>query len=462
MAVTINSAIFCGQLGLSLMQTFFMFYYVKVFLNIYKINQFWFGIAQMLFAIWNAINDPLFGYAQDVSITWFHCRTKVISILGPCLAVSFLVLWFPWSSMDGSSLPYVIGCHLVFGLFFYDAFYSCISVAWSALFAETTCSKCERISALKFSQFAILLSVNIIPITEKLTSGLNDFRTFQYISIVIAVLALLCFKVAGSIHYQNKLLHEDLFSSATPLQEKFKKKFLNVFKITKQILTRRDFRTITITYFLHAFRSTVHLNFAVIATEILIPEQVMTKGSWKMSLFYVACTLMPQLCVILSGETFIRIGVASVIMKSFMASMIASVFLLIFGYNHPYLIILFMFFDSISVHSVAPLYQVLLADYIDEDMIFFSRQKPISTIIYSLAALLVRPAQSVAPFIIVMILTYYGYKEYQASNLVSLQLSNGMFYVVCSTTLVISAVQLLIFYSFALKCSIKNPKGDIL
>ncbi|VBB26515.1 unnamed protein product [Acanthocheilonema viteae] len=424
MAVTINSAIFCGQLGLSLMQTFFMFYYVKVFLNIYKINQFWFGIAQMLFAIWNAINDPLFGYAQFYG---FHGAA--------------------W--MDRH-------CHMLSDVI------CCISVAWSALFAETTCSKCERISALKFSQFAILLSVNIIPITEKLTSGLNDFRTFQYISIVIAVLALLCFKVAGSIHYQNKLLHEDLFSSATPLQEKFKKKFLNVFKITKQILTRRDFRTITITYFLHAFRSTVHLNFAVIATEILIPEQVMTKGSWKMSLFYVACTLMPQLCVILSGETFIRIGVASVIMKSFMASMIASVFLLIFGYNHPYLIILFMFFDSISVHSVAPLYQVLLADYIDEDMIFFSRQKPISTIIYSLAALLVRPAQSVAPFIIVMILTYYGYKEYQASNLVSLQLSNGMFYVVCSTTLVISAVQLLIFYSFALKCSIKNPKGDIL
>lgn len=35
---------------------------------------------------------------------------------------------------------------------------------------------------------------------------------------------------------------------------------------------------------------------------------------------------------------------------------------------------------------------------------------PISSTVYSLAALLVRPAQSIAPFIIVMVLTHYGYK----------------------------------------------------
>ncbi|EFO21010.2 hypothetical protein LOAG_07478 [Loa loa] len=459
MDVTVNGALCCGQLAMSLIQTFFMFYYVKIFLNIYKIDQFWFGMAQMLFAIWNAINDPLFGYVQDVSTTWFHCRTKVISMLGPCLAVSFLILWFPWSSMDGSSSSYIVGCHLLFGLFFYDAFYSCVSVAWSALFAETTCNKSERISALKFSQFAILLSVNIVPITEKLTSGLNDFRIFQYISIVIAVLAVLCFKVTGSLRYQNKLVYEDLSSSPTLLQDK--EKFLSAFKITKQILTRCDFRTITTTYFLHTCRSTAHLNFATIATEMLIPEQLMVKGSWKMSLFYAACTLTPQLFVILSGKMIIKVGVPSVIMKSFIASMIASGFLLIFGYNRPYLIILFMFFDSILVHSIAPLYQVLLADYVNEDMTSFSRQKPISTIIYSLAAVLVRPAQSIAPFVIVMILTHYGYKEYQTSNLASVQLTDGMFYVICSTTLVISAAQLLFFYTFALKCSVKNSKGDI-
>lgn len=52
-------------------------------------------------------------------------------------------------------------------------------------------------------------------------------------------------------------------------------------------------------------------------------------------------------------------------------------------------------------------------------------------------------------------------QDYQTNNLTSLQLIDGMFYVVCSTTLVISAAQLLIFYSFALRRSVKNSNGDI-
>ncbi|MCP9260289.1 RAB27B, member RAS oncogene family [Dirofilaria immitis] len=304
--------------------------------------------------------------------------------------------------MDGSSSSYVAGCHLIFGLFFYDAFYSCINVAWSALFAETTCSKSERVSALKFSQFAILLSVIIVPVTEKLTNGLNDFWIFQYISIVIAVLAVLCFKVTGSLNYHKKGICED--SSSATLQ------------------------------------SAAHLNFAAIATEILIPEQVMVKGSWKITFFYAACTLTPQLLVILSGKIIVRIGATSIILKSFVTSIIASAsndtaLCHLMSSSKYYQALFITEIRCILVHSIAPLYQVLLADYIDEDLIYYSRQKPISTIIYSLAAVLIRPAQSIAPFIIVVILNHCGYKEYQTSNLASLELIDGMFYIVCSTTL---------------------------
>lgn len=72
-------ALAAGQFGLSLMQTLFMFYYVKVrlslfilnrqasfqvYLNVFKISESYFIIAQALFLVWNAINDPLFGYLQ--------------------------------------------------------------------------------------------------------------------------------------------------------------------------------------------------------------------------------------------------------------------------------------------------------------------------------------------------------------------------------------------------------------
>lgn len=69
-----NLALFCGQLALGLMQTTFMFYYVKVFLNVFHVNEYWFNVAQVLFMIWNAINDPLFGYIQVGEANSMNCE----------------------------------------------------------------------------------------------------------------------------------------------------------------------------------------------------------------------------------------------------------------------------------------------------------------------------------------------------------------------------------------------------
>lgn len=70
-----NLALFASQFALGLMQVIFMFYYVKVFLNIFNVNEFWFNIAQFLFMLWNAINDPLFGYLQVINLFFSYLNT---------------------------------------------------------------------------------------------------------------------------------------------------------------------------------------------------------------------------------------------------------------------------------------------------------------------------------------------------------------------------------------------------
>lgn len=59
-------SLICGQVGLDLMHNLFMFYYVKVFLNIFKVDQWWFNFAQVLFLIWNAIN----GLKKSININY--------------------------------------------------------------------------------------------------------------------------------------------------------------------------------------------------------------------------------------------------------------------------------------------------------------------------------------------------------------------------------------------------------
>ncbi len=43
------------------------FYYVDLFLNVYGVDEYWFYASEMLYMIWNAINDPLCVWLQDHS-----------------------------------------------------------------------------------------------------------------------------------------------------------------------------------------------------------------------------------------------------------------------------------------------------------------------------------------------------------------------------------------------------------
>lgn len=51
--------------------------------------------------------------------------------------------------------------------------FSCVGVAWSALFTESTRDHKRRVKGIKYTQIATLLSVNIVTITEKVSHSLD-------------------------------------------------------------------------------------------------------------------------------------------------------------------------------------------------------------------------------------------------------------------------------------------------
>lgn len=138
------------QLGTTLLHTTFMFYYVKVFLTRYHVNDVWFDYAQILFLIWNAVNDPLFGYLQNISTSWMRSRRKVILYGSGFFAASFLIPWFPWTGEDGA--PWIVGVHLVVSLYVYDGMFSFVVLAWCALFSEISTEHTSRVRAMKYMQ----------------------------------------------------------------------------------------------------------------------------------------------------------------------------------------------------------------------------------------------------------------------------------------------------------------------
>uniref|UniRef100_A0A1I7UEW9 MFS transporter n=1 Tax=Caenorhabditis tropicalis TaxID=1561998 RepID=A0A1I7UEW9_9PELO len=433
-----------SQFGLSILQTLFMFYYVKVYINQFHVDTKWFNIAQTLFMFWNAINDPLFGYLQEIRGSWLNNRLLVIKTLAPFIAASFAFMWIPWNT-DGS---YLEGIHLILALFFYDAFFSAIGVAWGALFADTTQNQpLLRVKALKYSQIAIMVSAFSIAFTEKISLSLQNFTSFQVICFSAALLSFICLWFGGQLgqHSQEKDAEQQLIleeeKNAPVAQDNIK----NSIQLTKQILSQKQFLAIVITNFFHTARSIAHMNFAAIITDIVIPQNILASGSLKKSLFFTLLTIGPQIVLILNEKLIGRVGAVKVAVASFIVSFFSG-FMIIFSYN-PYSIMLFMFIDCVTVHTIAPLFNIIISDFVDDDARKNNRPTGVASVIFSLNALFVKPAQSVAPVAIVYLLNQSGYQNYLKTKEFSNDLKQMILLILFMTPVVIGGIQYVIMKS---------------
>jgi len=100
----------------------------------------WIAIASAIYAIWNAINDPLFGYISDSTRSKRGRRIPYMRFTAPFLALTFILVWFvpPEAGQTGLFLWMLVTMLL------YDTAYTIIGLVYSALLPEVTESDAER------------------------------------------------------------------------------------------------------------------------------------------------------------------------------------------------------------------------------------------------------------------------------------------------------------------------------
>ncbi|VDN24189.1 unnamed protein product [Cylicostephanus goldi] len=238
------------------------------------------------------------------------------------------------------------------------------------------------------------------------------------------------------------------------------KEMTSMWDATKEILLEKDFMAIIGSNFIHTARSVSHMNFASIATELLIPQTILPKGSIQLSLFYGVLTLGPQILLILNERLINKCGAYRILMTTYAISFFSG--LIFFFASDPYFIMIFMVIDSITVHSAAPLFNIIISDFIDDDAKRHSRKSGLSSLVFSLNALVVKPAQSIAPVVVVYILNAYGYQNFVDTKQPSADLAHGIRLVLMSTPLILGGLQYLIFKSYSLKNRhLQKPEENI-
>uniref|UniRef100_A0A5K3EH74 Zgc:171489 n=1 Tax=Mesocestoides corti TaxID=53468 RepID=A0A5K3EH74_MESCO len=157
----------------SLMHNIFVVYHVYVFVSCFGLSKLSFWTSEFLFLLWNAINDPIFGWLLDKKIlrqqmsnqVIAHERARFISICGPFLGLAFLSTWFPhW-------LPNFPGLRFVIVLCTYDTALTLVELMKSSLLADLAVSQVDRSRLGSAASVGNALSVNGLVVVSWCVGG---------------------------------------------------------------------------------------------------------------------------------------------------------------------------------------------------------------------------------------------------------------------------------------------------
>lgn len=87
----------------------------------------WTGIAWLAFGIWNATNDPLFGWISDRTHSKLGRRLPYIRYGAPLFALSFILFWIDIPGTQSSQWELFL--QMLLALFLFDTFYTAIATS---------------------------------------------------------------------------------------------------------------------------------------------------------------------------------------------------------------------------------------------------------------------------------------------------------------------------------------------
>ena len=148
----------------------------------------WIGIASVVYAVWNAINDPLFGYVTDSTRSRLGRRIPYMRYTAPFLALTFILVWFAPAQAGSQALFW----WMLVTMLLYDTAYTIIGLVYSALLPEVTESDAERnglqISSSLFGLLGTILGFVIPDFFRPKAGTFPSFLPLQMSMIAVGVI----------------------------------------------------------------------------------------------------------------------------------------------------------------------------------------------------------------------------------------------------------------------------------
>jgi GPH family glycoside/pentoside/hexuronide:cation symporter len=349
----------------------------------------WIGIAATIYAIWNAVNDPLFGYITDNTRSKRGRRIPYMRFTAPFLALTFVLVWFAPPQAGQQTLFW----WMLVTMLLYDTCYTIIGLVYSSLLPEVTESDAQRnglqISSSLFGMLGTLLGF-LIPDLVRPKSGESSLVPLYVAMVIVALVSMVLILITT-----------------------FKVKERREFAIVDQPVPL--LKAIKFTFTSKAFLILVAENFMSILMSSLILG----------SIFYLADYVLQwpamQLLAFLFIPLIAGIPITSLVRKRFgvvgaqqFLLVLAGVGLMAIALVPPFLIPACIVLAGFGLSGPQTLTNILFAQVADEDELRSGQRR--EGAFFGVNALITKPAQSIALWITPFILERTNFVT-RASNL---------------------------------------------
>ncbi|MHA1843125.1 MAG: MFS transporter [Promethearchaeota archaeon] len=203
-----------GTIPLVMIMGFFNLAYVNFFYDDLQLNETFWIIGLIIYAIVNAINDPLVGHISDNTnvARWGSRRIVYIKYFSPILSIIFVLIWFPWSIEN----QFIMFLQFVILVCAYDTVLNIVVMTWMALLPEMTMDIDERTKIGFLSGivgFFAAIPTMIVPYI------MNNHVLLQIGSIIVAIISLICYRLVVKYSKERPEFQED---KSPPLWESIK------------------------------------------------------------------------------------------------------------------------------------------------------------------------------------------------------------------------------------------------
>ena len=344
-----------------------LLYFYQVYLGL---DAFLIAIAAGLYAVWNAINDPLFGYISDSkSFKKKGRRIPYMRYTTPLLAFGFILVWFVPLTLDNFS----IFLWMLISMLIYDTAYTIIFLMQSALLPEITEDDHERGEFNKYAGLFYLIGVIIgFVIPELLRPKVGQISLLPLYIGVIAV------GIIGSIFIiiPTYRFHER-----------------PEFTLVDEPVGLVD--AIKFTFKSKAFIIVACANFMSIFMQQILLGLMFYLGDYVMrtSTLYLILSLFVGLVI---GTLFANIlaGKFGVVKAQQVLLIIGAIFLMAIPFVPNFFIYVCLFFAGVGISGPLVLTNVLFAQVADEDETISGVRR--EAMFFGTNALITKPAQSLA------------------------------------------------------------------